>query len=190
MDNERKLLMTLNYTISVDEFDKAFLEIQKKYTYPLHAVYTFFTAAIAAYNAYLFVKNPNNNICWVIIAVALGFIFTLWYNPVKRRRSLREALSQIEDDNYVNEIYDDGMTIATVQKVNPETGETEEAIAPKKIFYETGNVVAIEKNDIFIVYIKKQMFYVIPKSALDEEQIKTLREQFGEKMKKFYPEVK
>lgn len=185
MDNEKILLSTLNYTISVDNYDEAFVEVLKKYTYPLHTVYTIVVALVAGYNGWMIYKNPTNNIHWLIIAISLAFIFTLWYNPIKRRKSLRQALSQLDDDSYVAEIYSDSIKITTVVEPDEETGETQE-ISPKIIFYETDEPHVIETENLFVIYIKKQMFYVIPKSFLSGEQKKLLRTELSDKAKKFY----
>lgn len=191
MENEVKesiKLTDLNYTITVDDYDKAFHEVQKKFEFGRNTIFTVLVGIIGILNLITAIqKYPDNNNNVMIVAICIAFIAILWVMPFKRRKTLREALSTIEDDNYETEIYDDKIKISVVPKINPETNEPFE-VSPKIIFYETDLPYVIEIPDEFIIYIKKQMFYVIPKRFISEEQIETLRKEFSEKAKKFYPQ--
>ncbi len=191
MENEVKesiKLTDLNYTITVDDYDKAFHEVQKKFEFGRNTIFTVLVGIIGILNLITAIqKYPDNNNNVMLVAICLVFILILWIMPAKRRKTLREALSTIEDDSYETEVYDDKIKISVVPKINPETNEPFE-VAPKVIFYETDLPYVIEIPDEFVIYIKKQMFYVIPKRFLSEEQIELLRKEFSEKAKKFYPQ--
>ena len=191
MENEVKesiKLTELRYTITVDDYDKAFHEVQKKFEFGRNTIFTVLVGIIGILNLITAIqKYPDNNNNVMLVAICLAFIAILWVMPFKRRKTLREALSTIEDDSYETEIYDDKIKICVVPKINPETNEPFE-VSPKIIFYETDLPYVIEIPDEFIIYIKKQMFYVIPKRFISEEQIETLRKEFSEKAKKFYPQ--
>ena len=191
MENEVKesiKLTELNYTITVDDYDKAFHEVQKKFEFGRNTIFTVLVGIIGILNLITAIqKYPDNNNNVMLVAICLVFILILWIMPAKRRKTLREALSTIEDDSYETEVYDDKIKISVVPKINPETNEPFE-VAPKVIFYETDLPYVIEIPDEFVIYIKKQMFYVIPKRFLSEEQIELLRKEFSEKAKKFYPQ--
>ena len=186
--NESLKLSDLSYTITVDNYDKAFFEVQKRFEFPRNIVFTILVLLVAIYNVFVAIERyPDNNNQIMVVAVSVIFIAILWFTPMKRRKTLREALSTIDDDSYETEIYEDKIKISVVHKVNEETGETEE-IAPKILFYEADLPYIMEIPDEFIIYIKKQMFYVIPKKYLSDEQTELLRNQFREKAKKFYPQ--
>ncbi len=186
--NESLKLSDLSYTITVDNYDKAFFEVQKRFEFPRNIVFTILVLLVAIYNVFVAIERyPDNNNQIMVVAVSVIFIAILWFTPMKRRKTLREALSTIDDDSYETEIYEDKIKISVVPKVNEETGETEE-IAPKILFYEADLPYIMEIPDAFIIYIKKQMFYVIPKKYLSDEQTELLRNQFREKAKKFYPQ--
>ena len=186
--NESLKLSDLSYTITVDNYDKAFFEVQKRFEFPRNIVFTILVLLVAIYNVFVAVERyPDNNNQIMVVAVSVIFIAILWFTPMKRRKTLREALSTIDDDSYETEIYEDKIKISVVPKVNEETGEKEE-IAPKILFYEADLPYIMEIPDEFIIYIKKQMFYVIPKKYLSDEQTELLRNQFREKAKKFYPQ--
>ena len=191
MENEVKesiKLTDLNYTITVDDYDKAFHEVQKKFEFGRNTIFTVLVGIIGILNLITAIsKYPDNNNNVMLVAICLAFIAILWVMPFKRRKTLREALSTIEDDSYETEVYDDKIKICVVPKINPETNEPFE-VSPKIIFYETDLPYVIEIPDEFVIYIKKQMFYVIPKRFLSEEQIETVRKEFSEKAKKFYPQ--
>ena len=191
MENEVKesiKLTDLNYTITVDDYDKAFHEVQKKFEFGRNTIFTVLVGIVGILNLITAIqKYPDNNNNVMLVAICLVFIIILWVMPAKRRKTLREALSTIEDDSYETEVYDDKIKISVVPKINPETNEPFE-VSPKIIFYETDLPYVIEIPDEFVIYIKKQMFYVIPKRFLSEEQIETVRKEFSEKAKKFYPQ--
>lgn len=191
MENEVKesiKLTELRYTITVDDYDKAFHEVQKKFEFGRNTIFTVLVGIIGILNLITAIsKYPDNNNNVMLVAICIAFIAILWVMPFKRRKTLREALSTIEDDSYETEIYDDKIKICVVPKINPETNEPFE-VSPKIIFYETDFPYVIEIPDEFVIYIKKQMFYVIPKRFLSEEQIEILRKEFSEKAKKFYPQ--
>jgi hypothetical protein len=191
MENEVKesiKLTELSYTITVDDYDKAFHEVQKKFEFGRNTIFTVLVGIVGILNLITAIqKYPDNNNNVMLVAICIAFIAILWVMPFKRRKTLREALSTIEDDSYETEIYDDKIKICVVPKINPETNEPFE-VSPKIIFYETDLPYVIEIPDEFIIYIKKQMFYVIPKRFLSEEQIEILRKEFSEKAKKFYPQ--
>lgn len=191
MENEVKesiKLTELRYTITVDDYDKAFHEVQKKFEFGRNTIFTVLVGIVGILNLITAIqKYPDNNNNVMLVAICLAFIAILWVMPFKRRKTLREALSTIEDDSYETEVYDDKIKICVVPKINPETNEPFE-VSPKIIFYETDLPYVIEIPDEFVIYIKKQMFYVIPKRFLSEEQIETVRKEFSEKAKKFYPQ--
>lgn len=191
MENEVKesiKLTELRYTITVDDYDKAFHEVQKKFEFGRNTIFTVLVGIVGILNLITAIqKYPDNNNNVMLVAICLAFIAILWVMPFKRRKTLREALSTIEDDSYETEVYDDKIKISVVPKINPETNEPFE-VSPKIIFYETDLPYVIEIPDEFVIYIKKQMFYVIPKRFLSEEQIETVRKEFSEKAKKFYPQ--
>lgn len=185
MENEKKKLSDLAYTITVDNYDKAFGEVQKRFEFPRNIVFTVLVALVAAYNLYMAIKVPtNNNTQVMIVGVSIAFLLILWITPLKRRKTLKEALSTIEDDSYTAEVFEDSIKITTVVKPDEEGNIPE--IAPKIIFYETDEPYVMEIPDEFVIYIKKQMFYVIPKKYLSDEQTELLRKELSEKSKKFY----
>ena len=190
MENEKTPITKLEYSISVDEYDKAFVTIQKKYNHPKYWVYTVVVFLVMAYNIYAVFagKAVNTNTSWMVIALSLAFIFAIWSNQHRVRKNLRQALEEIKDDNFVTEFYDDSVKIATVP--TPEIIEQYGEIAPKVIFYETDRPDAIELSDMFIIYIRKQMYYTIPKRFLSEEQILSARKELSEKSRKFISEMK
>ena len=189
-ENTKPVLAELNYSISVDEYEKAFATIQKKYKYPKYIVYTVIVALVMAYNLYGVIsgKMINPSTSWMVIAVSAAFIFAVWSNPVRIRKNLRAALEEIKDDNFVTEFYEDSVKISTVP--TPEIIEQYGEIAPKVIFYETDQPHSIELTDLFIIYIRKQMYYTIPKRFLSQEQIETARNELSAKSAKFISDVK
>ena len=106
---EKELITTVNYTINLSEYDKAFKAFQKKYVFPKNiAMTTIFTVIIAMYINSL-TKDAAYTMGYILIAVCLGFIFVIWYNTIRISRTLIDSIKDIEDDKYTTNIYDEGI---------------------------------------------------------------------------------
>ena len=108
----------------------------------------------------------------------------------------------IENDVYVLTLYPDKMLIGTV--LEPENPEEQEVAEHEEVFgdipqkediaqteiYLNNTVKIVEKDDFFMVYIKKSMFYIIPKKDFTEEEITLMNIHFGNQLyKNFICEV-
>lgn len=184
-NDENKVVAVLNYTITVNEYEAAFREFQKKYVYPKSYVMTAGFAIILVVYIWQLIKDPSYQIAWFLSIVSLFSIVFMWYNPHKIRKNLIKSIQHIKDDRYTTEISESGIKISVEIAETDETNEDVE-IEPTFISYELDNPEIIENNEMFIVYLKKRMFYVIPKRDIDDGERKILTDVFSGKLGKRY----
>lgn len=190
-------LLSKQYGIPTSMYGTAFRVFQKKYVYPRNFIMTALFAGVGIYYICQAVNDMENMLYWLMTAVCLALIASLWYNPYKLRKNLIKSVENISDDIYRIEICGDSMTIEMIMpEQEPETdahGDTsvdteffsEPEKAPEKtVINFDSRTAVIEKQDFFLVYILKSVFYVIPKSAFDSSEISFMREHFEKKLGK------
>ena len=165
-DSEKEILTEIQYTIKLEEYEKAFIAFQKKYVYPKNFVLS--TGFAIVFFVYLFqlIKDPGFQFGWFLVAVCFLSIVMIWFNPVKIRKNLMKSICHIKEDKYTTKISNVDIEINTEIGEIDETNEDVE-IPAKIISYEFDAPEIIELSDMFVVYLRKQMFYVIPKREMN-----------------------
>lgn len=188
--DEKNLLQTINYTINIQEYEKAFIAFQKKFVFPKNTIMTAaFIIIIILYVNQLY-QDPTYKMAWILIGVCAAFIALIWYNAFKIRKTLIKSIKDIKDDKYTTNIYDDSIVVQTELAQNELTDGSID-IEPKTILFIDDNPEVAENDEMFIIYLKKQMFYVIPKHQLMADQIESLSKIFEEKLdKRFKKSIK
>lgn len=194
-------LISREYGIPTSLYGTAFKVFQKKYVYPRNRIMTAVFAGVAVYYIYSASKDMENMLYWFLAAVCLALIASLWYNPHKLRKNLIKSVENISDDLYRIEIFDDKMTVEMImpetesgtekeEKTDDDEGIDTEFFAQeenqneKTVINFGSNVAVIEKQDFFLVYILKSVFYIIPKNAFSDDENKTMAEHFEDKLGK------
>lgn len=200
-------LISKEYGIPASLYGTAFKVFQKKYVYPRNWIMTAVFAGVAVYYIYSASKDMENMIYWLLAAVCLALIASLWYNPHKLRKNLIKSVDNIRDDLYRIQIFDDRMTVEMImpetesdsekkEKTDDSDGIDTEFFAQeenqneKTVINFGSNVAVIEKQDFFLVYIIKSVFYIIPKNAFSSEEKQIMKNHFEEKLGKNFIEQK
>ena len=189
------LLMEKQYKIPFEMFRNAFIAFQKKFVYPrTYLVMGVLALVIAVYGYFLVYGGENANrglYCMIMLFCAVMIVFQ-WFNPRKIRRNLMEGVREIEDDEYRLRIFPEYLEIGNIlPPENPEDAAHDELFddAPTedftgtRIHYNKG-LHMIEYPDFFILYQQKTMFYVVPKTAFDAEELEILRVHFSQRLEK------
>lgn len=191
---EDEALIKKRYSIPYELFGEAFTVFQKKFVFPKNRLLTGLLLLLAVGNILNIIFGKGDTIGYVLVLVCIALAFINWYNPRKLRRSLMESVKGIENDIYDLTIYPERIVIGTV--LEPETenkpeeyeevfGEIpmKEDIADTEIFLHK-NVKVIERKKFFMIYIKRSMFYVVPKEPLTNEEIEIMNLHFQKQMDK------
>lgn len=172
------------YSIPSDLFEKAFTQWQKKFVYPKTYIISFLFLLLAVVYIFSAVKDPQNTIAYVMIALCVGLAAVNWYNPRKIKRSLLEAVKAMSDEFYRMTLCETFIEISTVippQDTSDEEKEifgddNPETIESTKLYFNSGLKV-IEYDEYFIIYQVKESFYIIPKSGFSDEEIEIFRQK-------------
>ena len=182
--DEGEPLVTFEYDLTLKENDDAFRIFQKKYVMKRSVIYTIIFLILAAFYLESVIKTPNYTLGYGLLGVCIAIIFYVWYNPVKIRRKLIDALSDIKDDRYTCEIYDEYIKITTIL---PEEQE-EDVIQsePTRLYFAVDEFEIVDSADMFIIYVKKQVIYILPKRCIDEIKIDYIDKIFSNRLGRSY----
>ena len=191
---EDEALVKKRYSIPYELFGEAFTVFQKKFVFPRNRVTSVLLLIFAAGNVLNIMYGNGETIGYVLVLVCIALAFINWYNPRKLKRNLMESVKGIENDVYTLTIYPERIVIGTVlepeKEKEPEEYEEvfgeipmKEDIADTEI-YLNKNVKVIERKNFFMIYIKKSMFYVVPKETLTQEEIEIMNLHFQKQLDK------
>ena len=191
---EDEALVKKRYSIPYELFGEAFTVFQKKFVFPRNRIMSVLLLILAAGNVLNIMYGKGETIGYVLVLVCIALAFINWYNPRKLKRNLMESVKGIENDVYTLTIYPEKIVIGTVlepeKEKEPEEYEevfgeipVKEDIADTEI-YLNKNVKVIERKNFFMIYIKKSMFYVVPKEPLTQEEIEIMNLLFQKQLDK------
>lgn len=196
MNNEP--ILSKEYGISMDIFKNAFKDFQKKFVYPKNIIMTLAFTFIGISYIFPLIRDPGNSTCIMIIIICAFLIAGIWLNSLMIRKNLMNSIEGIQNDRYIAELYENSISIGTVETSEnsaEKDTETEEKKDEDDFFAEPENdagsgimktvinfsdddVKILDKKDYFMIYIVKKMFYVIPKSFFSTEETEILTESF------------
>lgn len=191
---EDEALVKKRYSIPYELFGEAFTVFQKKFVFPRNRIMSVLLLILAAGNVLNIMYGKGETIGYVLVLVCIALAFINWYNPRKLKRNLMESVKGIGNDVYTLTIYPERIVIGTVlepeKEKEPEEYEevfgeipVKEDIADTEI-YLNKNVKVIERKNFFMIYIKKSMFYVVPKEPLTQEEIEIMNLHFQKQLDK------
>lgn len=174
-------LAETTYTIHLDEYEKGFIAFQKKFAYPKNYVMTgIFLVIMVLYGEQL-LRKPDDFFFRLFLFILCGVMIAgMWINLRSVRKKLMKSISQLKDDTYTASVFEKGIEIIT----HVENGEEE--IPATCIKFSNEDFYILNREDMFILYLRKQMFYIIPKKNLSENEVKLFEDKFSEKLQKRY----
>ena len=190
-ENENKalegILLSFEYNVKNSEEEQAFTAFQKKYVYKGNIIKTVLFGIVALLFLVSFIRDPKEYLNPVLMFVSLAFIFVIWFNTFKIRKSLLQALKVLENDKYIFTLYDDRFAIETILDES-EFDEDEEipVVKPRVVTFGETEIHVIENIDMYILILKKDTIYVLPKRCFDENISKELGDKFREKLGEEY----
>lgn len=191
---EEKLLEK-EYSIPYEIFGEAYTEFQKKYvnkrSYFLMGIFI----ALGLVYVWSAIKDPSNTLAYLLMVVCFAFAGINWYNPKRIRRTLMEGIKGLEDEKYRFELFESHIEISTLipekedenDKENDINSELEEELfgdSPDEVsesskLYFNDRLKISEKDNFFMLYQLKELFYVVPKSDFSAEELEIFRKKTG-----------
>lgn len=171
-----EVLCQVNYNVTIPEEEKAFKLFQKIYVTKSNIIKTVVLGIVFV----IFLSQLLNNIATYVSAIGLTVavigIFITWYNPVVIRKSLMKALKPLENDRYIFKLYEDAFTIETViDESEFEEGEERISPPPRIVWKNAGNFEVRELDDMFVIIMKKETIYVLPKRCMVDKTEEIIR---------------
>lgn len=179
--------LSVTYDIKNTEEEEAFISFQKKYILKSSILKTIAFGILAILFIYQIINSPDNFASWLCFIVCLAVIFIVWYNPIKIRRTLMESLKPLEDDKYIFKLYENKFSIETIisqEEIDEAIAEGEEPaqIPPRIVDFSDTGLSVLEKENMFVIFLKKESIYVIPKRCLTESEIKEISFVFDQNL--------
>ena len=174
---ERPSLCSFEFNVTIDEEDDAFRTFQKRYVFKRNVIKSVGFGLLGVGFLVSSFFYPDQVMNYILFAVCFAAVVMIWYNNVKIRRSLMDALKMLEDDRYIFTLYDDKFRIETIVPEEERKEEDFEDIPPQEFELSDPMLDAVEKDDKFVIIVKRATIYVLPKRCMDDEQMKLVREK-------------
>ncbi len=199
---EGELLAEGEYESNAEEILKGYKVYQKRYVFS-SLIWKMLLVLLAVTSSVMMIMTSEDPIipamCLMIsIAVGIWFINT----PISNRKKLMRGLDIMEETRYKAEFYTDKIKISTcmediVENENPDdnaseqdeqTEQTEadmaldgekEEIPATVIHLDSPIVNLIDKEDMFILVVKKSYVFIIPKTAFGDDKCEKIREKLS-----------
>lgn len=197
-----ELLAEGEYESVSDEILKGYKVYQKKYVFT-SLIWKMLLVALAVTSSVMMIitsEDPMLPAMCLMISIAVGVWFVS--TPVSNRKKLIRGLDSMEGTKYKAEFFTDKIKISTPVEENVETvqkdreqteqieqpeqneadialdGENEE-IPATVIHLDSPIVDLIDKEDMFILVVKKAYVFIIPKRAFTEDECQRVREKLS-----------
>ncbi|MEG0614599.1 MAG: hypothetical protein RR540_02490 [Oscillospiraceae bacterium] len=186
-------LLTLNYGITEEEYKTAYKAYQKKYVFQKSIIYSaIFLVIILLFLQQVLVK-PDYTVAWFCIAVCVIIAGYGWFEPFSIRKHVFKSLENIRDDQYTTDFFDGRIRISTkiADQDQSETSEEKEEIRPTILAISPASMQVLELSDMYLLVIRKKLFYLVPKKSCSEKDTEKINEIFEKNLeKKFFKLVK
>lgn len=179
--------LSVTYDIKNTEEEEAFIAFQKKFIVKSSILKTVAFGILALLFVYQIINAPDNFASWLCMVVCLAVIFIVWYNPIKIRKTLMQSLKPLEDDRYIFKLYENRFSIETIipqEEIDEAIKEGEEPtqIPPRVVDLSDTGLSVLEKENMFVIFLKKESIYVLPKRCMTESEIKQLSFVFSQNL--------
>lgn len=180
---DERPLFDFSYQITEEENREALALFQRKHTFPRCVVYTLIFTALFVFYLDALLKDSSYAAGYLLMAICLGAIAYTWYYPVKMRRQILRALEDIRDDTYVCTLYENRVEIKTVPPPdgNP---ERQEPLEPTRLVFGVSRLYVVENERMFMLHVKRELIYILPKRRMGDDQIKQAARLFSERLGK------
>ena len=174
---EETSLCEFEFNVTLEEEDDAFRTFQKKYVFKRNVIKSIGFGILAVGFLVSMILYPDKIMNYALFAVCLAAVVLIWYNNVHIRKSLMEALKILEDDRYVFTLFEDRFRISTIVPEEERAEEGFEEIPPQEFDLNDPLLDSEEKEDKFVIIVKRATIYVLPKRCMNDEQMGLVREK-------------
>ena len=194
-----ELLAEGEYESRSDEILKGYKVYQKKYVFT-SLIWKMLLVALAVTSSVMMImtsEDPMLPAMCLLISISVGIWFVS--TPVSNRKKLMRGLDSMEGTKYKAEFFTDKIKISTpieesvetvqiVQEKQEKTEQSEADIAlsgenderPATVIHLDSPIVDLtDREDMFILVVKKAYVFIIPKRAFTEDECQRIRDKLS-----------
>lgn len=194
-----ELLAEGEYESVSDEILKGYKVYQKKYVFT-SLIWKMLLVALAVTSSVMMIitsEDPMLPAMCLLISISVGIWFVS--TPVSNRKKLMRGLDSMEGTKYKAEFFTDKIKISTpieesvetvqiVQEKQEKTEQSEADIAlggendeiPATVIHLDSPIVDLtDREDMFILVVKKAYVFIIPKRAFTEDECQRIRDKLS-----------
>lgn len=199
---EGELLAEGEYESNAGEILKGYKVYQKRYVFS-SLIWKMLLVLLALTSSVMMIMTSEDPVIpamCLMISVAVGIWFIT--APISNRKKLMRGLDIMEETRYKAEFYTDKIKISTcmenaVETENPDGNASEqteqseqteadmaldgekEEIPATVIHLDSPIVDLIDREDMFILVVKKSYVFIIPKTAFGDDKCEKIREKLS-----------
>lgn len=194
-----------SYESKADEILKGYKTYQKKYVFK-SLIWKMLLVALALTSSVMMIMTAEKGEMMPVFCLLVSVSVGVWFitQPINNKKNLKKGLDSLEGIKYEAEFYTDKVKISTVseetlseeipQEQNPDEqgsaeqteadlaiyGENKEEEPPATVIHLDSPIVdLLEKEDMFILVVKKSYVFIIPKTAFTAEENTRIREKLS-----------
>ncbi len=188
---EGELLAAGDYISEKTKMLAGYKEFRKRYVMKNLLLRLFIVALAMASSVFMLVTSPSGQrdvpVFCLVLCVAIGAYFIS--QSVSNKKKYMKGVDSLEGIPYYAEIYTDKIKISDMSPIEEIAEETqseteteslhEEEHPTTVIHLDSPIVDLLDKNEIFILIVKKSYVFIIPKSAFSEEDAQKVKEKLS-----------
>lgn len=187
---EGELLAAGDYVSEKETMLTGYKEFRKRYIMKNLILRLFIVAIATASAVFMFVTSSGEDRIIPVFCVFLCFFIAFYFigQNVGNKKKYMKSLDDLSGIPYHVEIYTDKIKISDMSPVEEVPKETEEESSPEGeteenpttvIHLDSPIVDLVDKEDIFILVVKKAYLFIVPKSAFDAEGVQKIKEKLS-----------
>lgn len=176
-EKEEEKLCEFQFNVTIPEEDDAFREFQRRYVFKKNVIKSIGFGLLAVGFLVSAILDPKQVMNYILFSISLAAVVLIWYNNRHIRTSLMEALKMLEDDRYIFTLFEDKFRIETIVPEEDREAEDFQEIPPQEFELGDPMLESIEKQDKFVIIVRKQTIYVLPKRCMSESDMEAVRKK-------------
>lgn len=194
---EGELLASGDYVSDKQKMMSGYREFRKRYVMKNLLLRLFIVLLAMASSVFMLVTSPSGDkmipVFCMVLCVCIGSYFIS--QNIQNKKKYMASLDDLSGISYHVEIYTDKIKISDMSPIEESTEEASEEtgteIFPEEeirqeeenpttvIHLDSPIVDLLDKENIFILVVKKAYLFIVPKSAFSEENVKSVREKLS-----------
>lgn len=190
---EGELLAAGDYVSEKQKMLSGYKEFRKRYIMKNLILRLFIVALAMASSVFMLVTSPSGDkmipVFCMVLCVCIGFYFIS--QNIQNKKKYMASLDGLSGIPYHVEIYTDKIKISDMSPIEikeeseevpdeTETDSPQEEENPTTVIHLDSPIVdLLDKENIFILVVKKAYLFIIPKSAFDADSTQTVKEKMS-----------